>query len=161
MDFGTMCLVWSGSSENRLRLQESGPAGDRGPLRHLLRRNQPCRRRRPLCRDGAEPLVRGGYEQSDCWSTVGNATISLSSDNMLNTVQKRALRVNIKSAGGGVRNEGYWGINIVSGRTYHSPSGSAPKTHTRCHHGRIAECQRQTDWVRRPSMSMPHTNGRN
>ena len=52
------------------------------------------------------------------WSTVGSADMSLTSDNLLNTVQQRALRLNIRSAGGGVRNEGYWGINIVKGRTY-------------------------------------------
>ena len=68
-------------------------------------------------------LVRNRSFEEDlntplAWSTVGNASMSLSRDNMLNTVQKRALRVEIKSAGGGVRNEGYWGINIVNGRTY-------------------------------------------
>lgn len=52
------------------------------------------------------------------WTAIGNADISLTADNMLNTVQQRALRVNIKSSSGGVRNEGYWGMNIVKGRTY-------------------------------------------
>ena len=68
-------------------------------------------------------LVRNRSFEEDmnspiCWAKVGNADISLTSDRMLNAVQQRALRVDIKAAGGGVRNEGYWGINIVSGRTY-------------------------------------------
>lgn len=68
-------------------------------------------------------LVRNRSFEEDmnspiCWSTLGNSEMSLTSDEMLNTVQQRALRVNIKSAGAGIRNEGYWGINIVSGREY-------------------------------------------
>lgn len=82
--------------------EEINHAGDGGLYAELVRN-------RSFEEDMNSPLA---------WSTVGNATISLSSENMLNTVQKRALRVKITSAGGGVRNEGYWGINIVRGRTY-------------------------------------------
>lgn len=68
-------------------------------------------------------LVRNRSFEEDmnspiCWTTTGNASMSLISDGMLNIVQKRALRVNITGASGGVRNEGYWGINIVNGRYY-------------------------------------------
>lgn len=68
-------------------------------------------------------LVRNRSFEEDmnnpiCWTTLGNSEISLVSDNLLNTVQQRALRVNVKAANSGIRNEGYWGINIVSGRTY-------------------------------------------
>ena len=68
-------------------------------------------------------LVRNRSFEEDmssllAWGTLGNTSMSLSSSNMLNTVQKRALRVDIKSANGGVRNDGYWGMNIVNGRTY-------------------------------------------
>ena len=52
------------------------------------------------------------------WNIVGGCDISLTSEGMLNVIQQRALRVNIKSANGGVRNDGYWGINIVKGRVY-------------------------------------------
>jgi alpha-L-arabinofuranosidase len=52
------------------------------------------------------------------WSSVGNAEMSLTSDKLLNAVQLRALKVNLKSDNAGVRNEGYWGINIVNGREY-------------------------------------------
>lgn len=54
----------------------------------------------------------------DGWWTVGSADMSLTTDKLLNAVQQRALRLSIKSVGGGVRNEGFWGINVVSGRTY-------------------------------------------
>lgn len=68
-------------------------------------------------------LVRNRSFEEDmnspiCWSTSGNATISLTSDNMMNEVQQRALKVDINRAGAGVKNEGYWGINIVQGRKY-------------------------------------------
>lgn len=52
------------------------------------------------------------------WSSVGNAEMSLTSDKLLNAVQLRALKVNLKSDNAGVRNEGYWGINVVNGREY-------------------------------------------
>lgn len=82
--------------------EEINHAGDGGLYAELVRN-------RSFEEDMNSPLA---------WSSIGNASITLSSDNMLNEVQKRALRLNIRSAGGGVRNEGYWGINIVSGRTY-------------------------------------------
>ena len=68
-------------------------------------------------------LVRNRSFEEDldspiCWSTVGSAEMSLTTDKLLNAVQLRALKVNIKSANAGVRNEGYWGINIVNGREY-------------------------------------------
>ena len=68
-------------------------------------------------------LVRNRSFEEDmnspiCWSAFGNSSISLTSDKMLNNIQQRALRVDIQSAGSGVRNEGYWGINIVKGRKY-------------------------------------------
>lgn len=68
-------------------------------------------------------LVRNRSFEEDmnspmCWTTVGRANMSLTSDDMLNNVQQRALRLDITEAGGGVRNEGYWGMNIVKGRTY-------------------------------------------
>jgi len=82
--------------------EEINHAGDGGLYAELVRN-------RSFEEDMNSPLA---------WSAVGNVAMSLSSDNMLNTVQQRALRVDIKTAGGGVRNEGYWGINIVKNRTY-------------------------------------------
>ena len=54
----------------------------------------------------------------DKWWTVGNASVSIATDNMLNMVQEHALRLKINASGAGVRNEGFWGINIVNGRQY-------------------------------------------
>ena len=82
--------------------EEINHAGDGGLYAELVRN-------RSFEEDMNSPLA---------WSAAGNATISLSRDNMLNTIQRRALRVDVKSAGGGVRNEGYWGMNIVKGRKY-------------------------------------------
>lgn len=44
--------------------------------------------------------------------------MSLITDNLLNNVQEHALRVRFTGNGDGVRNEGFWGINVVNGRTY-------------------------------------------
>ena len=68
-------------------------------------------------------LVRNRSFEEDmdkpiCWSTVGNAEMSLTTDKLLNAVQLRALKVNMKADNAGVRNEGYWGINIVNEREY-------------------------------------------
>ncbi len=82
--------------------EEINHAGDGGLYAELVRN-------RSFEEDMSSPLA---------WGTLGNTSMSLSSSNMLNTVQKRALRVDIKSANGGVRNDGYWGMNIVNGRTY-------------------------------------------
>ena len=54
----------------------------------------------------------------DRWATVGNATQTLVANDLLNAVQTRALKLTLTGAGSGVRNEGFWGINAVSGRTY-------------------------------------------
>ncbi len=82
--------------------EEINHAGDGGLYAELVRN-------RSFEEDMNTPLA---------WSAVGNATMSLTREDLLNTVQQRALRVNIGAANGGVRNEGYWGINVVSGRTY-------------------------------------------
>jgi hypothetical protein len=55
-------------------------------------------------------LVRNRSFEEDmnspiCWFTVGNSSISLTSDNMLNNIQQRALKVDIQASGAGVRNE--------------------------------------------------------
>ena len=52
------------------------------------------------------------------WYSVGDATIALVQDGLLNDVQHNALNVTIVNNGDGVRNEGYWGINAVKGREY-------------------------------------------
>lgn len=70
----------------------------------------------------AELISNRSFEDNDTkpdnWEKVGKGTtIELCKDGLLNDVQHNALAVSI-SKKGGVRNNGYWGINVVSGRTY-------------------------------------------
>ena len=52
------------------------------------------------------------------WFGVGDAKIALVHDGLLNDVQHNALNVTLVRPGDGVRNEGFWGMNAVKGRTY-------------------------------------------
>ncbi len=68
-------------------------------------------------------LVRNGSMEEnasnpDYWWTIGDATFSISSQNLLNGAQKHAMHLNLNNPGDGTRNIGYWGINIVSGQKY-------------------------------------------
>ena len=54
----------------------------------------------------------------DKWWPIGNTAATLVSEGLINKVQTRALKLTLTGAGSGVRNEGFWGINAVSGRTY-------------------------------------------
>lgn len=54
----------------------------------------------------------------DKWWPVGNVNLSLDTEDLLNEAQGHALRMEMRAAGDGVRNEGFWGINVVQGRTY-------------------------------------------
>lgn len=67
------------------------------------------------------PRRRGNFlneRRITAWSTKGDASIALSQTNLLNEAQSNALSVNVKSDGGSLVNEGFWGINAVKGRTY-------------------------------------------
>ena len=70
----------------------------------------------------AELIRNGSMEENgnnpDHWWTIGDASFSISSQNLLNAAQKRAMHLNLTKAGDGTRNIGFWGINIVSGQTY-------------------------------------------
>ena len=52
------------------------------------------------------------------WFSVGESQISLVQEGLLNDVQHNALNVAVTRPGDGVRNEGFWGMNAVKGRTY-------------------------------------------
>lgn len=54
----------------------------------------------------------------DKWWAIGKAEIQLITEDLLNDKQEHALEVVFKENGDGVRNEGFWGINVVSGETY-------------------------------------------
>lgn len=70
----------------------------------------------------AELIRNGSMEENsnnpDYWWTLGDATFSISSQNLLSGAQKRSMHLNLTKAGDGTRNIGYWGINIVSGQKY-------------------------------------------
>lgn len=70
----------------------------------------------------AELIQNRSFEDNasapDHWSAVGGATMSLSTANMMNAVQKHALSVVTTVGGQGIRNDGFWGISVVSGTTY-------------------------------------------
>lgn len=68
---------------------------------------------------GQRAFRRGGQEtRISNWFALGDATIKLVQDNLLNSVQHNALNVVITKAGDGVRNEGFWGMNAVKGTKY-------------------------------------------
>ena len=54
----------------------------------------------------------------DKWWATDGAAMSLATEGLLNDAQGHALRLDIAAAGGGVRNEGFWGIDVVQGRKY-------------------------------------------
>ena len=70
----------------------------------------------------AELIRNGSLEENgstpNYWSTIGNASFSISSQNLLNGAQNHALQLNLSNVNDGVRNAGYWGINVVKGQTY-------------------------------------------
>ena len=64
---------------------------------------------------------RGGTTETthvSNWFAVGDASIKLIQDNLLNEVQHNALSVMLSKAGDGVRNEGFWGMNAVRNTKY-------------------------------------------
>ncbi|MBO4801449.1 MAG: carbohydrate binding domain-containing protein [Bacteroidaceae bacterium] len=52
------------------------------------------------------------------WTAVGDATLRLTQNGLLNSVQHNALNLAVTKAGDGVRNEGFWGMNAVEGTEY-------------------------------------------
>ena len=91
-------------------------AADGGLYAELIRNRSfedhlmPGNRRTPS-REGQETRISS-------WFTLGDASIKLTQENLLNNVQHNALNVTITKAGDGVRNEGFWGINAVKGTKY-------------------------------------------
>ncbi len=59
----------------------------------------------------AEPAISN-------WFAIGDTKIALVTEGLLNEAQHNALKVTVDKAGGGVRNEGFWGMNAVEGRNY-------------------------------------------
>lgn len=55
---------------------------------------------------------------ADYWTALGSTTMKIVTDGLLNDVQTQALEVKFGKAGDGVKNGGFWGMNMVSGRQY-------------------------------------------
>ncbi|MCD8318805.1 MAG: carbohydrate binding domain-containing protein [Paraprevotella sp.] len=70
----------------------------------------------------AELIQNRSFEDNasapDKWEAVGQARLSVTTDGMLNSAQQHALELEFKAAGDGVRNEGFWGIDVVKGQVY-------------------------------------------
>lgn len=118
----TMCAMWSVCAVSQVTLDID--AGKRGAMigdRHYGIFFEEINH----AGDGglyAELIHNRSFEDNasnpDNWWTVGNGAMSLENEGMLNDVQMFALRVTMNGAGDGVRNNGFWGINAVQGRTY-------------------------------------------
>ncbi len=65
-----------------------------------------------------EDDASSGREGVSNWRSAGDARMELVKVGLLNDVQHNALKVTVSGKGGGVVNEGFWGINAVEGRTY-------------------------------------------
>ena len=55
---------------------------------------------------------------ADCWWGLGDMGFSLVNTGLLNAQQGFALKVNINEYNAGIRNEGFWGMNIVKDEVY-------------------------------------------
>lgn len=55
---------------------------------------------------------------ADCWWGLGGMGFSLVNTGLLNAQQGFALKVNINEYNAGIRNEGFWGMNIVKDEVY-------------------------------------------
>jgi alpha-L-arabinofuranosidase len=56
--------------------------------------------------------------QPESWTATGEASLSLTTTNLLNSAQGQALHVTAHAAGGGVYNSGFWGMNFEEGKEY-------------------------------------------
>ncbi len=67
----------------------------------------------------AELIRNRSFEDGslDYWSRKGDCTMVKQTDGLMNAAQGAALRLNLKNAGDGICNTGYWGINCVEGET--------------------------------------------
>ena len=72
-----------------------------------------------LIRNRSFEEVRGfEHETAVAWSAMPGADIRLTTDNLLNEAQQHALLVDVRQAGSGVENKGFWGIHAQNGLQY-------------------------------------------
>ena len=74
------------------------------------------------------PLTSSPEEEGlpEHWKAEGS-NIRLVTEGLLNEKQEHALRMEVTTAGGGISNEGYWGINAVAGTRYKLTFWVSPK----------------------------------
>lgn len=58
------------------------------------------------------------YGNPDCWWGLGNVNFELVGTGLLNDKQGRALKLTVNEYNAGIRNEGFWGMNVVEGEVY-------------------------------------------
>ena len=58
------------------------------------------------------------YSNPDCWWGLGGVNFELVGTGLLNDKQGRALKMTVNEYNAGVRNEGFWGMNVVEGEVY-------------------------------------------
>ncbi len=76
------------------------------------------RRRRPGDEENDEPWREERQNNIQSWREVGECTLELTTEGLLNDKQGHALVADVEEAGAGVQNEGFWGINAVNGTQY-------------------------------------------
>lgn len=54
----------------------------------------------------------------DCWWGLGGMSWEMVRTGLINNAQGNALKLTVNEYNAGIRNEGYWGMNIVKGQTY-------------------------------------------
>lgn len=104
--------------------EEINHAGDGGIYAELIRnrsfeddletKSVRPRRRNPN-RPGRELHMPRGIQG---WHTVGQARAATCQEHLLNQAQEACVELEVKEAGAGIRNEGFWGINAVQGTKY-------------------------------------------
>ena len=79
---------------------------------------QPRRRRRTENTENRPTAEKILVDNITAWHKVGLAAPTLTRENPLNEAQQYAMNLKTLTAGDGIRNEGFWGINTVKGTTY-------------------------------------------
>lgn len=91
-----------GEDQYGIFYEEINHAGDGGLYAELIRN-------RSFEEDRNSPVF---------WNVVGSGTIKLDTQHLLNIYQEHSVRFVSNSTTSGIRNDGYWGMNIVKGDTY-------------------------------------------
>lgn len=82
--------------------EEINHGGDRGLYAELIRNRS----------------FEDNTNNPDCWWGLGAATFEMVHNGLLNSAQGSALKLNINEYNAGIRNEGFWGMNIRQGEEY-------------------------------------------